>query len=245
MEIPPDWTFDNDTFVLNRHVDVFVDLGAAGRRVVDFNIGDFKSSYEMRMVSDVRALAQFYNNIGVERMQAGDTASALWCFRRAIVDDDRQFSPAWINLGTLYLRDGHDAHAEAAFLQALDVSDSDLVAMSDLSRLCDRRGDRERAEVYEKRVIHQRRSTPTIATSSPAGRTSPSGTTRPSATSSSRSASDRERMGGIASWACVTGRGDERKARRWLARAEEVAAANVDNLGNSLPSSLPKPASPP
>jgi tetratricopeptide (TPR) repeat protein len=152
VDIPPDWTFDNDTFVLNRHVNVYVNLGLKGTRVVDFNMEDFKSTYDMLRISDERALGHFYNNIGVERMQAGDVASALAHFRRALVDSGRGFSPAWTNLGTLYLRNGHPAHAEAAFLEALKVNESDSVAMSNLARLYERLGDQERAAAYRKRV---------------------------------------------------------------------------------------------
>lgn len=160
VQVPPDWTLDNDTFVLNQHVNVYVDLGKAGTRVVDFNIGDFKTSYEMRKISDKRALAHYFNNIGVERMQAGDTASALGCFRKAIADADWQFSPAWTNLGTLYMRHGDRARAEAAYLQALEADYQDLVAMSNLSRLYERAGDRERADAYRKKVIHHRMLNP-------------------------------------------------------------------------------------
>ena len=156
VDVPPDWTLDKDTYVLNQHVDVLVDLGAMGTRVVDFNIGDFRTSYEMRQISDARALAHYNNNIGVERMQAGDTVSAFLCFRNAIAANDREFSPAWTNLGTLYLREGHPAHAEAAYLQALKVSKTDLVAMSNLAGLYETMGDRERAATYQRRVIHHR-----------------------------------------------------------------------------------------
>lgn len=160
VDVPPDWTFDNDTFVLNRHVNVYVDLGPGGKRVVDFNISDFKASYEMRRISDSRASAHYYNNMGVERMQAGDAASALWYFRRAIAENDNSFSPAWINLGTLYQRNGYNAEAKAAYLQALKASPWDLVAMSNLARLYRRMGDHKRANVYQKRVIVHRMRNP-------------------------------------------------------------------------------------
>jgi tetratricopeptide (TPR) repeat protein len=156
VDIPPDWTLDKDTYVLNQHVDVRVDLRPTGARAVDFNIADFRASYEMHTISDAWAVAHYYNNIGVERMQAGDTASALECFRRALVITDRKFSPAWGNLGTLYLRNGHPGHAEAAYLQALRADKGDLVAMSDLARLYERLGHQERAGEYRKKVIHHR-----------------------------------------------------------------------------------------
>jgi len=228
VDIPPDWTLDNDTFVLNQHVNVYVDLGLTGVRVVDFNIGDFKASYEMKRISDTRAVAHYYNNIGVERMQAGDTPSALSHFRRAIADDDRHFSPAWTNLGTLYLRSGRLAHAEAAYIQAWKASQWDLVAMSNLARLYERSGDRERAAEYRKRVVLHRNLNPYY---------------RYELACRAYSAQDYAAAIGHLKYAIrkrpkedqfcfllglsYLQTGDERTARRWLARAEEVAATDA------------------
>lgn len=160
VDIPPDWTLSNDTFVLNQHVNLYVDLGPAGKRIVDFNIGDLRSSYDMRTISDARALAHYYNNIAVEWMQAGDTVSALASFRKAIAQDNRQYSPAWTNLGTLYVRHGNRDYAEAAYLQALRTNADDLVAMSDLARLYELSGHPERAVAYRSRVLNHRRLNP-------------------------------------------------------------------------------------
>lgn len=160
VEIPPDWSFQNDFFLLNRHVNVSVDLGPNGHHVVDLNIDDFTASYDTRTISDERALAHYYNNMGVERMQAGDTASALGYFRKAIEENDPNFSPAWSNLGTLYSRNGHSSYAEAAYLQALTVDGKDLVAMSNLVRFYERQGDADRAAMYRKEVADHRRENP-------------------------------------------------------------------------------------
>jgi Flp pilus assembly protein TadD len=236
VDTPPDWRVDNETYVLNQHVDMRVDLGLAGTKVVDFNMADFRSTYEMTRISDGRAFAHFYNNIGVERMLSGDAATALWCFRRAAADS--RFSPTWTN--------GHDAHAEAAYLQALEVNDSDLVAMSDLVGLYDQLGDRTLADVYQRRVIRQRLLNPyyryELARRAYAAHRYDEAIWHLKFAIRQRPKEDAwYRLLGL----CYREKGDERKARRWLARAEEVAAANVDNLGNSLPSSVPKPASPP
>ncbi len=228
VDIPPDWTLDKDTYVLSRHVNVFVDLGTAGTRVVDFNIGDFKTSYEMRKISDTRALAHYYNNIGVERMQAGDAASALACFRRAIAVDNRRFSPAWTNLGTLYLRNNHPAHAEAAYLQALKTDEWDLVAMSNLARLYERLGDRERAAAYQKRVLYHRWRNPyyryELARQAYLAQ-------HYDAAISHLKYAIRQRPNEDEFYFLMSlsyrEKGDARAARRWLARAEEVAATDA------------------
>jgi Flp pilus assembly protein TadD len=228
VDIPPDWTFDKDTYVLNQHVNVYVDLGLAGVRVVDFNIGDFKTSYEMRRIPDTRALAHYFNNIGVERMQAGDTASALSCFRRAIADGERKFTPAWTNLGTLYLRAGYPGYAEAAFLEALKVSDSDLVAMSDLARLYEQLGDRKRAAAYQKKVIHHRYLNPyyryELARQAYVGRNYDAAIGHLKYAIRKRPKEDQFYF---LLGACYLGKGDKPEAEHWLAKAQEVAATDA------------------
>ncbi len=228
VDIPPDWTFDKDTYVLNRHVDVYVDLALAGTRVVDFNMEDFKSTYDMRRISDGRALAHYYNNVGVARMQANDAAAALACFRRAIVDSGGDFSPAWTNLGTLYQRNGHAAHAEAAFLQALKVNEWDSVAMSNLAGLYERLGDRERAAAYQKKVLQHRWRNPyyryQLAHQAYLAREYDAaiGHLRYAIRQRPREDSFYLLMG-----LSYLKKGDSEAARRWLTRAQEVAATDA------------------
>ncbi len=228
VDIPPDWTLDNDTYVLNQHVNVRVDLGQAGVRVVDFNIADFRSSYEMRTISDARALAHYYNNIGVERMLAGDTGLALACFRTAVAEGDRQFSPAWTNLGTLYMRKGHPAHAEASYLQALKEDEDDLVAMSDLARLYQRIGEPELAAAYRKKVVRHRWLNPyyryELARQAYAAHHYDAAIGHLKFAIRQRPKEDQFcNLMGLS----YLGKGDAREGRRWLARAEEVAATDA------------------
>ncbi len=160
VDIPPDWVLGEDVFVLNRHVNVLVDLGREGDHVVDFNMAEFRSSYDMRAISDARALAHYYNNVGVQHLQEGDAAAALACFREALLRHDRAFSPAWTNLGTLYSRNGFFFFAESAYLEALKADRLDFVAMSNLAALYERLGDARKADEYRKRVLHHRRRNP-------------------------------------------------------------------------------------
>ena len=160
VDIPPDWSTRKDIFVLNRHVNVTINVGAGGIHVVDFNIGDFQSTFRVNVISDKRAIAHFFNNIGVERMQDGNTAEAVAYFRQSIVESDGDFSPAWTNLGTLYRKHGHFRHAEAAYLQALRVDKQDAVAMSNLVSLYEKTGDLEESQIYRKKVDEHRMQNP-------------------------------------------------------------------------------------
>jgi tetratricopeptide (TPR) repeat protein len=232
VEVPPDWTLDQDAFVLNRHVNVFVELDAFGARVVDFNIRDFKASYEMRRISDRRALAHFYNNIGVERMLADDAASALACFRKAVAHSDGAFCPAWTNLGTLYLRNGHTAHALAAYQRALDASRGDLVALSDLARLYELLGDRERAAAYQKKVVYHRLLNPyyryDLARQAFEARDYDAAIAH--LKFAIRKRPNEDRFCSLLGLSYLR-KGDERAGRRWLARAEELGSADARRPG--------------
>jgi Flp pilus assembly protein TadD len=240
VEVPPEWTFDKDTFVLNRHIDVRVSLDPVGTLVVDFNTADFRTSYDMRVISDTRALAQYYNNIGVEHMQDGDTAAALASFREAISRLDRTLSPAWTNLGTLYLRNGHLPYAEAAYKQALRISPDNLVAMSNLARVYEREGNEKLAARYRRRVARHRRHNPYY---------------RYQLARQAFAAGDYDTAIGHLKYAvrkkrnddrfysllgkCYQEEGDERAAERWLARAKEVAASQTQQRALPLDSKAP------
>ncbi len=159
VDIPPDWAFQDDVFLLNRHVNVSVDVGRSGPHAVDFNIDDFKSSYDAPTISDTRALAHYYNNMGVEarRRPHGIGSRGL---PPGSGGNDRRIPPAWTNLGKLYLRNDYPKYAEAAYLLALKADDEDLVAMSNLANFYERRGDVERAAIYRKQVVNHRKENP-------------------------------------------------------------------------------------
>jgi Flp pilus assembly protein TadD len=228
VDIPPDWGFENDVFLLNRHVNVYIDLGPMGVHVVDFNIDDFKSSYDSRTISDARARAHYFNNMGVESMQAGDTAAALGYFRKAITENDAQFSPAWSNLGTLYLRLDHSSYAEAAYLYALQYDNEDLVAMSNLARFYERQGDTERATAYRKQVKEHRRKNPyyRYQRAREAYATGDYDTAIKHLKYAIREKKNEDQFYHLLGL-CYLQQGDQRAARHWLAKAQKVASTDA------------------
>jgi len=159
VDIPPDWSMRGDAYLLSRHVNVKVNLTPTREHVVDFNIDDFRTTYERREISDERAYAHFFSNKGVEQMQAGDHAAAFQYFRAAL-DFDHEFAQVWINLAALYGRAGNPVYAEAAYLEALRLRPDELLAMSNLARLYEAQGDAELADFYRGRVVYHRDRNP-------------------------------------------------------------------------------------
>jgi len=158
VDVPPDWAQSGQFLLLNKHVNVLVPVHD-GDHVVDFNMYDLQLDYSTRTISDQRARAHFYNNLGVEHMLHANTPHALAHFRKALEEDD-SFAPAWINLGILYRREGHPAYAEAALLEALQLESENLVAMSNLANLYEEQGLEESAADYRERVQAHRMRNP-------------------------------------------------------------------------------------
>ena len=159
VDIAPDWQMQGDLFLFYRHINAVVDLGAAGRRTVDFSSEEPTRSENPRRVSDARAQAHYHGNLAVELMQSGDPGNAFLSLRRGLQADD-SFPPLWTNLGALYLRVDATAHAETSYLEALRRSRTDMVAISGLARVYERIGDERRAARYRELAAEFRNDNP-------------------------------------------------------------------------------------
>jgi tetratricopeptide (TPR) repeat protein len=158
VDVPPDWSLTGQSFLLSKHVNVLLEL-SWGERIVDFNVYDFKITFDKNVISDQRGRAHYFNNLGVEYMLAGNGALAMAHFRQSLLEDET-FTPAWINLGILHRREALPEYAEAAYLKALRTDASNLVAMSNLANLYAEEGLSEYAALYQARVESHRMENP-------------------------------------------------------------------------------------
>ena len=159
VDVPPSWTSHGDSFVVSRHMNAVVTLRQNADHVVDFNMAEFRAAYPRRAISDARAAAHYYSNLGVERMQAGEPAAALAHFQRALALD-RTLAQVWVNLGAWYRRESSPVLAEASYLEALRLNPREYVAMSNLAELHEHEGHTQLARAYRKRVTQYRLRNP-------------------------------------------------------------------------------------
>ncbi|MEE4217897.1 MAG: tetratricopeptide repeat protein [Xanthomonadales bacterium] len=181
VDVPPNWSMSRGSFLYSQHINVFIDLKQGRTREVDFNIYDFDHELDSRIISDDRARAHYFNNIGAEQMLNGETGLAYAQFRHSLLHD-ASYAPAWINMGILHRREGQADFAEVSFLEALrhdatpqlDVSrltrdagwlpprqdDNSLVAMSNLANLYEEQGETELARGYFDKVHSHRMKNP-------------------------------------------------------------------------------------
>jgi tetratricopeptide (TPR) repeat protein len=242
VEIPTEWTFSRGTYILNRHINIHVGfkVGVLPDKVVDFNIADFRADYDMRVISDERALAHFFNNLGAELMHQGEMTASFYAIRRAVAVANRSFAPAWDSLGTLYKKKNLSYHAEAAFLQALEIDKSDLTAMSNLTALYDRRGEPKLASRYRDKVSTHRKRNPyyRFQLARVAFYAEDYDLAIDHLKYALRKNKDEDQFCALLSLVYLE-MGEEEKSRRWMARAEEYAqnesmkgiySSKIDNL---------------
>jgi Flp pilus assembly protein TadD len=166
--------------------------------------------------------------MGVEHMQAGHTAQAFLHFRKALLEHDAEFSPAWTNLGTLYSRNGHLEFAEAAYLRALEANAEDLVAMSNLARLYDREGKSELAESTRRKVEKHRYRNPyfRFQLALNAYKETNYDEAIGHLTYAVRKQRNEDRFYSLLGL-CYLQKGNQQKARQWLKKAQRVAATDA------------------
>lgn len=162
VAIPPDWSMSGQSYLFSQHVNVLVETRHSQQtvtRIVDFNTLRAGGEDVVRVISDKRGKAHYYNNIGVELMLEGDTAQAFAYFKAAL-DEDMSFSSAWANIGNLYRREAYLDYAEAAYLESLRNDQENLIAMSNLANLYVEEEKPELAQQYLNKVQSHRMKNP-------------------------------------------------------------------------------------
>lgn len=167
VRIPPDWIRQGEIQVLRRHVNVRVRVfgmgmarGGKGDWVVDFDDERSPADGQEKVIPDKRAMSHFYNNWAVDALESGDSSLAFRYSRKSLEEGDRDFSPSWGIIGTLYQRIDRQDLAEAAHLRALQAEPGDTVAMSNLQRLYERQGKVQQAEYFSRLVLRHRLKNP-------------------------------------------------------------------------------------
>jgi Flp pilus assembly protein TadD len=128
-------------------------------QVVDFDMASFDENYPRRRISDRAALAQYHNNMSVHWLLEEDARRALAHQRLALRLAPRS-EYMWTNLGVVYFHFGYADHAEAAFLTSLSHDRHDPLAISNLARLYESRGNRRLAAFYNQQAEPFRRTNP-------------------------------------------------------------------------------------
>jgi len=153
VSTPPEWDKYEKLIFFNRHINVAFKIKSSMEIEIDFyppRRFDTKN-IETRIISDKRAIAQYYNNIGSEYLRDGYIIDAFRYLVKSIKIDPL-LSFAWSNLGSIYNRNKQYEAAEKAYKHAININKREFTAMSNLTRLYAMQG-RDKEMAYYKRKV--------------------------------------------------------------------------------------------
>lgn len=129
--------------VVEQHINVSGELvwqGQSARYVLDYLAVPEVDFNEARIISDRRALAHYYNNLGMEQLSDGDLESALQYLKKAVLTDD-ELDFVWSNLGVVYRWRADRNAAVYAYQHARSLEGGSRLASKNLAVLLRRERD--------------------------------------------------------------------------------------------------------
>jgi len=158
VEVPTEWSSVNETLLVSRHVNA-VAKDEYMEYVIDVSKKYRAEETTSRKISDREALAQFYNNLGVDALIENQLAVAYAYFVKAIeTHPDGAFF--WSNLAVVYRRNAQTEDAEATYLNAISLDANETVALNNLYSIYTEQGNEAAARKMESRVDRHRRRNP-------------------------------------------------------------------------------------
>lgn len=158
VEVPTEWSSVNETLLVSRHVNA-VAKDAYMEYVIDVSKRFRAEDVTSRRITDKEALAQFYNNLGVDALIENQLNVAYAYFVKAI-ETHPESAFFWSNLAVVYRRNGQTEDAEATYLAAIRLDGDEAVALNNLYSIYTEQGNEAAAQEMHSRVERHRRKNP-------------------------------------------------------------------------------------
>lgn len=159
VDVQPSWDRRGDLLVLSQHINATGRLSVRRRYVVDFTPEIAVQQLTSSIISDEKARALYFNNLGVEALIGGDTEQALVYFKNSLFLD-AESTITWNNIGTTYNRLGNTEYAEYSYRMAFSEDPSNATAINNLAKFYRRNGDARLAREYEIAIERFNRQNP-------------------------------------------------------------------------------------
>jgi tetratricopeptide (TPR) repeat protein len=152
VDVPPIWDLGNDkTLLLYRHINARIDAYASFYQIVDVSGEEYSPTYEQRIIPDLVAEAQFYNNRAVELRLQKRYADALQYQLRALeLAPDTAY--LWTNLASLYLASNRPHAARIAVTRALQLDSASVLNYNTADHIYIQLGERRLAAYFHGRA---------------------------------------------------------------------------------------------
>jgi len=151
VQIRPRWDLRGELLILSEHINATGRVNNGARYIVDFTPDLTLQHRTASVVSDDRARALYFNNLGVEKFIVREYEEALGYFKNALWIDP-ELAIAWNNTGALYNRLAMTVLAEYSYQRSFDIDKSSSTSINNLSRLYYAQQDYEKADLYNQAI---------------------------------------------------------------------------------------------
>ncbi len=158
VEVRPTWDHTQGMMVRYEHIVASGKINGE-KYILDFLPEFYASDQEGKRISDMAALALYYNNLGAENILDGDSEQAIIELRKSLALDAGH-SDTWNNLGAAFNRTGNSELAEFSYHRALYEDAVNYSALSNLARLYKSQNREEEAAVIHDSVVRYRERNP-------------------------------------------------------------------------------------
>lgn len=161
VQVPRDWVREKNYYVVPGHINVAVLLPGNTITVEFTSVYSAQQTqhFKSKSVSDTRALAEYYNNKGMEAMATDNTALAVAFIQKSIATY-KKISYAWSNLGVIYKMNGYWDLAQQAYEQGLRIDKRNLSIINNAYILYNQTGQLAKAEKLERKVLRYSKKNP-------------------------------------------------------------------------------------
>jgi len=158
VSVKPTWDHEGDTMIRYEHI---VAVGQIGDEsyVVDFLPEFLLGDRPSEEISDLDAMALYYNNLGAEAVVENKPELAIEYLRQALALSPEN-ADSWNNMGAAMRRAGNDRLGVFAYYQALEKDAYNYSALSNLAQYYENQGRADEAKVIAARVERYRRRNP-------------------------------------------------------------------------------------
>jgi len=161
VHVPLDWLDKEDFYIVPGHMNVAVKLPGSTITVEFTDVFSAWDTYTMRSdrISDKHALAEYYNNIGMEHMEVGDYQTAIPYLKKS-TETYKRMASAWSNLGVAYKITGHLDLAQNAYERGMRYDKRNLSLIKNVYILYKQTGQMEKADKLTRKVERYSKKNP-------------------------------------------------------------------------------------
>ena len=159
VEVKPSWDRRGNLMVRYEHIVATGQLLDGVQYSVDFMPDFVVGDRRARVISDRKALALYYNNLGAESLIAGKKKRAIGELAEAI-QTDGSLSDAWNNMGAALNHSGEKTLAEFSFQRAVYLDMGNYSALANLAEFYQAEGREREARYFLDRINVYRKRNP-------------------------------------------------------------------------------------